>query len=192
MLEEVFTQSAELRGYLRRHQTAKERRSFLYGVLETISLCKRDWESFQAISNGDWKSPEEAQVFLEYQRHLTSQGVIDFDDILLLAYRILSERSAIAAIYHRTYRYLFVDESQDLNSVQYAIIQTLGEKAASVLLVGDPNQAIYGFNGSSKDFMVEIVPERLSSDAGGSARKLPLIAGGDPCGQCTLPKQHRA
>jgi DNA helicase-2/ATP-dependent DNA helicase PcrA len=163
MLEEVFSQSAELGGYLRRHQTPKERRTYLYGVLEKISLCKRDWKSFQAILNGEWSSHEESQAFLEYQQHLTSQGVIDFDDILLLSYRILSERAAIAAIYHRTYRYLFVDEAQDLNAVQYAIIRTLGEKAASVLLVGDPNQAIYGFNGSSKEFMVEEFPRDFTA-----------------------------
>lgn len=155
MLEEVFTQSAELSGYLRRQQTPKEKRAFLYGVLEKISLCKRDWRKYGAISEGEWDSAEETQVFLEYQRHLSSQGVIDFDDILLLAYRILSERPAIAAIYHRTYRYLFVDEAQDLNPVQYALVRILGEGAASILLVGDPNQAIYGFNGSSKDFMLE-------------------------------------
>ena len=163
MLEEAFTQSAELGGYLQRHQTPKDRRTFLYGVLEKISLCKRDWKRFQAISNGDWNSPEESQAFLEYQRHLSSQGVIDFDDILLLAYRILSERAAIAAIYSRTYRYLFVDEAQDLNSVQYAIIRTLGEQASSVLLVGDPHQAIYGFNGSSKHFMLRNFPEDFTA-----------------------------
>lgn len=155
MLEEVFTQSAELSSYLRRQQTPKEKRAFLYRVLEKISLCKRDWRKYAAISEGEWESAEETQVFLEYQRHLSSQGVIDFDDILLLAYRILSERPAIAAIYHRTYRYLFVDEAQDLNPVQYALVRILGEGAASILLVGDPNQAIYGFNGSSKDFMLE-------------------------------------
>lgn len=155
MLEEVFVQSAELSGYLRRHQSPKDKRAFLYGVLEKISLCKRDWKKYGAISEGQWESAEETQVFLEYQRHLSSQGVIDFDDILLLAYRILSERPAIAAIYHRTYRYLFVDEAQDMNSVQYALVRILGEGATSILLVGDPNQAIYGFNGSSKDFMLE-------------------------------------
>ncbi len=155
MLEEAFIQSAELSSYLRRHQTPKDKRAFLYGVLEKISLCKRDWRKFGAISEGEWDSAEETQIFLEYQRHLSSQGVIDFDDILLLAYRILSERPAIAAIYHRTYRYLFVDEAQDLNSVQYALVRILAEGAASILLVGDPNQAIYGFNGSSKDFMLE-------------------------------------
>jgi DNA helicase-2/ATP-dependent DNA helicase PcrA len=163
MLEEAFTQSAELSGYLRRHQTSKEKRAFLYGVLEKISLCKRDWRRYGAISEGDWESAEETQVFLEYQRHLSSQGVIDFDDILLVAYRILSERPAIAAIYNRTYRYLFVDEAQDLNPVQYALVRILGEGAASVLLVGDPNQAIYGFNGSSKDFMLKDFREDFSA-----------------------------
>jgi DNA helicase II / ATP-dependent DNA helicase PcrA len=159
MLEEAFLQSAELGGYLRRHGSAKERRKFLYNVLEMISLCKRDIQKYEAIQSGEWESAEEVQVFLEYQRHLASQGVIDFDDILLLAYRILSERPAIAAILHRTYRYLFVDEAQDLNPVQYALVRTLGENAASTLLVGDPNQAIYGFNGSSKEFMLEEFPK---------------------------------
>lgn len=163
MLEEVFTQSAELSGYLRKQQTPKEKRAFLYGVLEKISLCKRDWSKYAAISEGEWESSEETQVFLEYQRHLSSQGVIDFDDILIVAYRILSERPAIAAIYNRTYRYLFVDEAQDLNPVQYALVRILGEGAASVLLVGDPNQAIYGFNGSSKDFMLKDFREDFSA-----------------------------
>jgi DNA helicase-2/ATP-dependent DNA helicase PcrA len=164
MLEEAFLESAELSGYLRRYSSNKDRRKLLYDILEMISLCKRDWRKYDAISTGEWKSAEEVQVFLEYQRHLSSQDVIDFDDILLLAYRILSERSAIAAIYHRTYRYLFVDEAQDLNSVQYAIVRTLGEKALSVLLVGDPNQAIYGFNGSSKRFMLEEFPKDFAAE----------------------------
>lgn len=159
MLEEAFLQSAELGSYLRAHGSATDRRKFLYDVLEMISLCKRDIRKYEAIQSGEWESAEEVQVFLEYQRHLASQGVIDFDDILLLAYRILSERPAIAAIFHRTYRYLFVDEAQDLNPVQYALVRTLGEMAASTLLVGDPNQAIYGFNGSSKRFMLEEFPK---------------------------------
>jgi len=159
MLEQVFLQSAELGSYLRQRANPKERRKFLYEVLEMISLCKRDIRKYEAIQSGEWESQEEAQVFMEYQRHLASQGVIDFDDILLLAYRILSERSAIAAIFHRTYRHMFVDDAQDLNPVQYALFRALGEKADSTLLVGDPNQAIYGFNGSSEGFMLEEFPK---------------------------------
>jgi DNA helicase II / ATP-dependent DNA helicase PcrA len=159
MLEEVITQSAELATHLKQYTTPKERRDFLYRVLGTISLCKRDPEAFARLSDGDWDSPEDTRVLHDYQRHLASHGVIDFDDILLLAYRILSERPGIASIYHRTYRYLFVDEAQDLNPVQYGILRLLGEQAASIMLVGDPNQAIFGFNGSSKEHMLRDFPE---------------------------------
>ena len=116
------------------------------------------WDQFQQISAGEWPNEREAQAFREYQDHLASQGVIDFDDILLLALRILAERPAIAAVYQRTYRYLCVDEAQDLNAVQYALIRVVGSQASSVLMVGDPNQAIYGFNGSSHRFMMEDFP----------------------------------
>ncbi len=132
MLESAFDQSPELRRQLLRHDGAKEKQKFLYGVLEKISFCKRDWEQFQKISSGDWGSEREAQAFRKYQDHLLSQGVIDFDDILLLALRILRERPSIAGIYQRTYRYLCVDEAQDLNAVQYALIRTLGSEAKSI------------------------------------------------------------
>jgi len=158
MLERAFDQSPELRRHLLRHDDPKKRRGFLYGVLEKISSWKRDWEQFQQISSGEWPNEHEALAFREYQDHLTSQGVIDFDDILLLALRILTERPAIAGVYQRTYRYQCVDEAQDLNAVQYALIRALGSQATSVLMVGDPNQAIYGFNGSSHRFMMEGFP----------------------------------
>jgi DNA helicase-2/ATP-dependent DNA helicase PcrA len=155
LLEGAFDQNPELRRHLLRQEGPKERRQFLYGVLEKISSCKRDWNQYQQIASGDWPSQRESQAFREYQDHLASQGVIDFDDILLLALRILTERPAIADIYQRTYRYLCVDEAQDLNAVQYALIKILGAGATSVLMVGDPNQAIYGFNGSNHRFMME-------------------------------------
>jgi DNA helicase-2/ATP-dependent DNA helicase PcrA len=159
MLERAFEQSPELRSHLLRHEGPKERRQYLYQMLEKISSWKRDWQNFQRITTGDWPSDLEVQAFHEYQDHLASQGVIDFDDILLLALRILTERPAIAGIYQRTYRYLCVDEAQDLNAVQYALIKALGIGASSILMVGDPNQAIYGFNGSSHRFMGEEFPK---------------------------------
>ena len=158
MLETALDQSPELRRHLLKQEDAKAKRQWLYGVLEKISVCKRDWDQFQQISAGNWPSDREAQAFREYQDHLASQGVIDFDDILLLALRILTDRPAVASIYQRTYHYLCVDEGQDLNAVQYALIRTLGAQSKSLLMVGDPNQAIYGFNGSSHRFMMEELP----------------------------------
>lgn len=158
MLEEVFAANPELAQVLRESDTSRDHRKHLYRILERLSACKRDWDQYAAISSGDWGDRLESLAFREYQSHLASQRVIDFDDILLLAYRILTERPAVASIYRRTYGYLCVDEAQDLNAVQYGLVRIFGEDAKSVLLVGDPNQSIYGFNGSSAQFMCEDFP----------------------------------
>jgi len=99
-----------------------------------------------------------ALVYREYNELLASQGAIDFDDILLLAHRTLTERPQVARLYNRTYRYICVDEAQDLNEAQYVLIRILAADNGNVLMVGDPNQAIYGFNGSDSRFMLEHFP----------------------------------
>ena len=92
-------------------------------------------------------------LFQDYNRRLREQNAIDYDDILLYAHRILL-RPSIANIYRRTYHYILIDEAQDLNFAQYNIIKTIcGDNHKNVLMVGDPKQAIYGFNGSSPVYM---------------------------------------
>ena len=93
-------------------------------------------------------------VFQSYQEELKNSGGIDFDDILVYAHRILIEQPRCAEIYGTKYKYICVDEAQDLNKAQYELIKALysgGMK--SVMMVGDPNQMIYGFNGSSKKYL---------------------------------------
>ncbi|MCL2399295.1 MAG: ATP-dependent helicase [Defluviitaleaceae bacterium] len=101
------------------------------------------------------KQPLLQRLYQDYNDLMLSQNAIDFDDILLYAYKILIEKPAIARIYHRIYKHICVDESQDLNKAQYAVIKAIAGSSASLLMVGDPNQAIYGFNGSSPKYMCE-------------------------------------
>jgi len=84
---------------------------------------------------------------------MLSQNAIDFDDILLYTYKILMEKQSVARIYHRIYKHICVDEAQDLNKAQYFVIKAIAGDNASILMVGDPNQSIYGFNGSSHVYM---------------------------------------
>ena len=89
-----------------------------------------------------------------YDAGLRACGAYDFDDLLLLTYRLLSEYPKIADFYRRLYRYICVDEAQDLNEAQYSVLTTLcGDAFKNVMMVGDPKQSIYGFNTSSPDFM---------------------------------------
>lgn len=89
-----------------------------------------------------------------YDAGLRACGAYDFDDLLLLSYRLLSEYPKIADFYRRLYRFVCLDEAQDLNEAQYSLLTALcGESFRNVMMVGDPKQSIYGFNTSSPEFM---------------------------------------
>lgn len=89
-----------------------------------------------------------------YDAGLRACGAYDFDDLLLLTYRLLSEHPRIADFYRRLYRFVCVDEAQDLNEAQYSVLAALcGDSFRNVMMVGDPKQSIYGFNTSSPDYM---------------------------------------
>ncbi len=93
-------------------------------------------------------------IYSEYNRKLIEQNAMDFDDILFFAYRILVENPRVVQMYNSLYKYICVDESQDLNFAQYQVIKALcGDSFKNLMLVGDANQSIYGFNGSSSVYM---------------------------------------
>lgn len=91
---------------------------------------------------------------MAYNQELLAQNAIDFDDILFYAYRILTEYQNVAKLFTTQYKYICVDEAQDLNFAQYEVIKALcGESFKNIMLVGDEKQSIYGFNGSDSSLM---------------------------------------
>ncbi len=89
-----------------------------------------------------------------YQDILHSQNAIDFDDLLLMAHTLLVNNPKIAALYRRSFYAICIDEAQDLNFAQYQFLLALvNGEFTNVMMVGDPNQSIYHFNGSSPDYM---------------------------------------
>jgi len=126
----------------------KDKKKMLYDALEYISGQKRNLRS----NVDEWQ--EELVLFYdEYNAVLREQNAVDYDDIILLAYRIFMERPKVAEIYRKIYKYICVDEAQDLNYAQYEFIKALcGATHKNVLMVGDDKQAIFGFNGSDKKY----------------------------------------
>jgi DNA helicase II / ATP-dependent DNA helicase PcrA len=105
-------------------------------TLERLSHMK----SFQlAISPDDG--------YKAYQRYLRQNSWIDFDDILREALLLLEDEN-IASQLRRQYRYIFVDEYQDSNIVQNALLKILTREGVLLTAIGDANQSIYGFRGS--------------------------------------------
>ncbi len=84
-------------------------------------------------------------VYFEYQKALKKNNVIDFDDLLKLPVELFTSNEEILAYYQDKYQYILVDEYQDTNEVQYRLIKLLSKKYRNIFVVGDQNQAIYGF-----------------------------------------------
>ncbi len=131
----------------------KSREKNLQKYMDFFSLVKRELMNEADVierysESGLWK------YFQDYQASLINSGGIDYDDILVYAHKILMTHEWIANIYRSQYKHICVDEAQDLNRAQYEFIKVLCcDAIKSVLMVGDPDQMIYGFNGSSNDFL---------------------------------------
>ncbi|MDR0411908.1 MAG: UvrD-helicase domain-containing protein [Treponema sp.] len=101
--------------------------------------------------------PEKETLYRHYQKRLqTSPLTFDFDDLIAETAWLLAKSMELRAKCQKRYRFIFVDEYQDVNFAQYALLRLLfgnGEMGQKLWAVGDPNQAIYGFRGSDKRFM---------------------------------------
>ncbi len=86
-----------------------------------------------------------AEVYFAYEKTLRKNNVIDFDDLLKLPVELFLKNKNILDLYQEKYQYILVDEYQDTNEVQYKMIKLLSSKYRNIFVVGDQNQAIYGF-----------------------------------------------
>ena len=134
-------------------QDKQEQKNFRYRVLNFISEMKRKLIADNEI--GEHTDDENiVLLYQNYQEILRAQNAIDFDDLLLLAYGLLVNYPKTASLYRRSFFAICVDEAQDLNNAQYQLLLALTNgEFNNVMMVGDPNQSIYHFNGSSPDYM---------------------------------------
>jgi DNA helicase II / ATP-dependent DNA helicase PcrA len=155
ILAEAVASDPLLNHELMSERDSKARNRKLEQWLRAISNAKN-----RPITMAEISEPLERRIYDAYNLGLQASGAHDFDDLLLLAYRLLTENDKIASFYRRLYRYICIDEAQDLNEAQYAVIKALcGIEFNNVMMVGDPNQSIYGFTTSSPKYMQQFVRE---------------------------------
>ncbi len=96
-----------------------------------------------------------AQVYPRYQRALKAYNAIDFDDIIMLAVRLLKDFPEVLVKYQQRFRYLMVDEYQDTNAAQYSLLRMLCAAHGNLCVVGDDDQSIYGWRGADLGNILE-------------------------------------
>lgn len=119
-------------------------------VLAAISDAKNKLMGAEAFaaSASDYFAEKAASVYTVYQRRLVSNNALDFDDIILLAVRLLRENPDVLSYYQDKFRYLMVDEYQDTNHAQYILIKLLAARYRNLCVVGDDDQSVYGWRGA--------------------------------------------
>lgn len=89
-----------------------------------------------------------AEVYVNYQKGLRQNNALDFDDLLLLAVRLLQENEEVRTKYQKRFQYILVDEYQDTNGAQYQLTKLLAAGNRNLCVVGDADQSIYGWRGA--------------------------------------------
>jgi len=90
-----------------------------------------------------------ADVYEKYEAYLHENNLVDFDDLLLLSYKILEDNKDLAKQTSQRYRYIMVDEYQDTNELQYKLLKKLCTDHDNLCVVGDDDQSIYGWRGAT-------------------------------------------
>lgn len=103
---------------------------------------------FLSTTLGDPISKMVQQVYAKYEETLRKNNAMDFDDLLLNAYRLFKGHPEVLAEYQNRFKYIMVDEYQDTNHIQYLIVKMLAEKSRNLCVVGDDDQCIYEWRGA--------------------------------------------
>ncbi|HWE37511.1 MAG TPA: UvrD-helicase domain-containing protein [Isosphaeraceae bacterium] len=111
--------------------------------------------SLASDGDGDHVSSVAARVFEGYQELLRASSAVDFDDLLVHVVTILKEHPKVRAELDDRYRYILVDEYQDTNLAQYAIVRALARDRPNLCVTGDPDQSIYGWRGADLNNILE-------------------------------------
>jgi DNA helicase-2/ATP-dependent DNA helicase PcrA len=117
---------------------------------EMIPPDKYEWRR-----QGDPAAPVVARVYKAYERRLRELSAVDFDDLLLHVVSILKDHKDVRAELDARFRYVLVDEYQDTNLAQYAIVRGLSVDHPNICVTGDPDQSIYGWRGANLSNILE-------------------------------------
>ena len=127
---------------------------FLSGISAEISLLKNERISPEQYFSKNCSEEIFRTIYTEYEEKKHRARLIDFDDMLLHTWELLTKRPDILSAWQKKYRYLLVDEFQDINQLQYDILKLLAAPEDNLFIVGDDDQSIYRFRGAKPEIML--------------------------------------
>ena len=124
-------------------------------IINDIGNIKGNMLNVQEYEPSCCKKEDFIKVYNAYNLELKKDGKMDFDDILRECYLLLCENHTILEQWRELYKYILIDEFQDINRIQMNIIELLASPLNNIFVVGDDDQSIYGFRGARPEIMIE-------------------------------------
>ena len=148
--------------------------------LDAISAAKNRLVAPSALPSADGGIPDADvdRVHQAYEAALRRSQALDFDDLIVQAIRLLESHPDILAALQARYRWITVDEYQDLNTAQHRLLRLLTAGGANLCVIGDPDQAIYGFRGADHRYFLSFdqeFPQAARRQLGQNYRSSQLI-----------------
>ena len=136
-----------------RNTDYREDLDFLKSLAEEIGIVKNNLISLDAYGSTCCEADRFCQIYRLYEEMRTKRRKMDFDDMLLMTYQLFQERPDLLHIWQKKFRYIMVDEFQDINQVQYEVLKMLAAPRNNLFIVGDDDQSIYQFRGAKPEIM---------------------------------------
>ena len=127
---------------------------FISAVLGEISMVKGGLMSLDHYYAKNCPEDIFKQLYRGYEEQLRRNRLLDFDDMLVMCYQLFKERRDILSAWQDKYRYILIDEFQDINRIQYEIVKMLALPQDNLFIVGDDDQSIYRFRGAKPEIML--------------------------------------
>ncbi|MFH1454260.1 MAG: UvrD-helicase domain-containing protein [Armatimonadota bacterium] len=96
-----------------------------------------------------------AEIYTEYEKDLKKDNALDFDDLLLKTVELFEKHPDVLGVYQNKFKYILVDEYQDINHIQYLLVKYLSDKHKNICVVGDDDQSIYAFRGADVSIILQ-------------------------------------
>ena len=136
------------------HLEIEDENEFLAGIIGEISLVKNDRIPLENYYSKNCSEELFKKLYQGYEKAMMDKGLLDFDDMLVLCYELFTQRKDILTAWQNKYRYILIDEFQDINRVQYEIVRMLAAPRNNLFIVGDDDQSIYRFRGAKPEIML--------------------------------------
>ena len=137
---------------------------FISGVLGEISLIKNERISLEHYFSKNCAEDIFRKIFASYEQRKRNARLIDFDDMLSYTWELLTKRPDILEAWQKKFRYILVDEFQDINRLQYDILRLLAQPENNLFIVGDDDQSIYRFRGAKPEIMLNFQKDFPTAD----------------------------